>query len=104
MIKYGHRFPTPEFIGGGTEKVVAGLFSMEDLQRGIVEFYHFVSRRKQGDWIGKVPEDDGLLPEFPGYHGPNVGATGAAAQDPEDGDRVETSTGVSQPGRNCVVQ
>ncbi|KAJ4114763.1 hypothetical protein NW768_011317 [Fusarium equiseti] len=89
--KYEHRFPTPEFIGGGTRKVIASLFSMEDLHRAILLFYYLISRRKQDDWIGKVPEDDEL--EFSGYHGPNASATSVATSDVEshgDDDRVQT--------------
>ncbi|KAJ4011880.1 hypothetical protein NW752_004277 [Fusarium irregulare] len=72
--KYEHRFPTPEFIGGGRKKVVAGLFSMEDLHRAILLFYYLVRRRKQDNWVGMVPEDNDL--NFPGYHEPDTGTAG----------------------------
>jgi hypothetical protein len=72
VAKYEHRFPTPDFIGGGTEKVVAGLFSMEDLHRAILLLYYLIRRRKQVNWFGKVPEDSDSELEFPGYHQPPV--------------------------------
>ncbi|KAM0229083.1 hypothetical protein ACHAPO_010238 [Fusarium lateritium] len=75
--QYGHRFPTPGIVGGGTDKIVGGLFPMEDLHRAILMFYALVNRRtlspqtrnKKG-WIDKTPNV--VIVEFPGYYDPNT--------------------------------
>ena len=106
VTQYEHRFPTPDFIGGGTAKVVAGRFSMEDLYRAILLFYCLVTRRRRGNWIGIVPSDNGV--QFLGYHDP--GAEGAEdgdaiseAEVPDDDDRVQTASFVSQLRQYCVI-
>ncbi|RBR24712.1 uncharacterized protein FIESC28_02485 [Fusarium coffeatum] len=105
MTQYEHRFPTPEFIGGGTDQVVAGLFFMEDLHRAILLFYYLVDRRQQHNWVGNVPGPNGI--QFAGYHSPDAEASSTATTDAEpvdDGGRVETTTFVSQLGQYCAVQ
>lgn len=70
---YAHRFPTPDNIGGGTEKKIAGLFSMEDLHRAILLFYFMIKRRTHPQarpWIGRAVTDMPVL--FPGYCNPDA--------------------------------
>ncbi|OBS20386.1 hypothetical protein FPOA_06757 [Fusarium poae] len=71
--QYLHRFPTPEFIGGGTDKTVSGLYSMEDLLRAILMFYSLIKRRTYFvPWLGTPPSDSNFA--FVGYYDPNAEA------------------------------
>ncbi|KAJ4011914.1 hypothetical protein NW766_007214 [Fusarium irregulare] len=68
---YLHRFPTPAEVGGDTEKRVADTFSMEDLHRAILLFYHSVVRRLgRGAWIGRPAPTK--KSQFPGYVKPEL--------------------------------
>ncbi|KAG5766475.1 hypothetical protein H9Q72_005469 [Fusarium xylarioides] len=67
---YPHRFPTPEAIGGGTTRTVAGLFSVEDLHRAVLLFSHLLKRRSASKWITKTAPQSSSNAEFPGYHCP----------------------------------
>jgi hypothetical protein len=67
---YAHRFPTPETIGGGTTRTVAGLFSMEGLYRAVLLFYYLLKRRSATKWITKTAPTSSSSAEFPGYHRP----------------------------------
>ncbi|KAF5688035.1 hypothetical protein FCIRC_2106 [Fusarium circinatum] len=72
---YTHRFPTPEAIGGGTMRTVAGLFSMEDLYRVVLLFYYLLKRRSASKWITKTAPTSSTNDEFPGYHNPTSAST-----------------------------
>ncbi|KAF5543160.1 hypothetical protein FMEXI_7176 [Fusarium mexicanum] len=72
---YTHRFPTPEAIGGGTMRTVAGLFSMEDLYRAVLLFYYLLKRRSASKWITKTAPTSSTNNEFPGYHNPTSAST-----------------------------
>lgn len=94
---YAHRFPTPDNIGGGIEKNVAGLFSMEDLHRAILLFYFTINHRmgSQGrPWIGKAHEYNAASWEdqFPGYYTPyaNADLSNAELQPQSHGEPVRT--------------
>jgi hypothetical protein len=69
ITAYPHRFPTPPTIGGGTDKSVANLFSMEDLHRAICMFYQLISRQLgRTAWIGRTPgTNKATTLRFPGY-------------------------------------
>jgi hypothetical protein len=84
---YAHRFPSPDNIGGGIEKNVAGLFSMEDLHRAILLFYFMINRRMDEigrPWIGKVHKYEASPNDiqFPGYYTPDADADPTSA-DPQ---------------------
>ncbi|KAL7759270.1 hypothetical protein ACKLNR_009360 [Fusarium oxysporum f. sp. zingiberi] len=67
---YPHRFPTPEAIGGGTTRTLAGLFSVEDLYRAVLLFYCLLKRRSAPKWITKTAPTSSSNAEFLGYHHP----------------------------------
>ncbi|RGP72380.1 hypothetical protein FLONG3_6776 [Fusarium longipes] len=71
---YAHRFPTPQIIGGGTEKDVANMFSLEDLHRSICMFYQLITRRNgRTNWMGRRAPYKQFDPmEFAGYVNPDL--------------------------------
>ncbi|KAL6412632.1 hypothetical protein AUP68_03836 [Ilyonectria robusta] len=83
-----HRFPSA-VPGGGTGTQVAGMFSLEDLNRAIAVYYYAIARRTGGGNImGRKPpvkKEQGC----PGYASLGV-AQGLAHQAPIDGDTEHT--------------
>ncbi|KAF5578899.1 hypothetical protein FPANT_9825 [Fusarium pseudoanthophilum] len=95
---YAHRFPTPETIGGGTTPVIAGLFSMEDLYRAILLFYHLLKRRTATKWITKTAPTSSSNAEFPGYHQPTSPSVDEGAHQDIDEPRLSENSPSASKG------
>ncbi|KAF7553679.1 hypothetical protein G7Z17_g3457 [Cylindrodendrum hubeiense] len=65
---YPHRFPSPPGFGGNEDKDVAGLFSMEDLNRAVLLIFCQLKRRdgKHNLSSDSSPRNQSCT-EFPGY-------------------------------------
>ncbi|KAF5978076.1 hypothetical protein FBULB1_6265 [Fusarium bulbicola] len=94
---HSHRFPTPETIGGGTTRTVAGLFSGEDLYRAVLLFYYLLKRRSASHWITKTAPQSFSNAEFPGYRCP---ASPAMNQGPSEVATAPLSDG--EPGNSMA--